>query len=73
MAFDLAAATVVDEDFQVHLRLAAQLVDIAEELALIGPDGLAQRLVVMEHGAEAEGKDRRVLKTVGDHTRVVDA
>ncbi len=31
----LAATTIVDEDLQVHLGLAAQLVDVAEELTLV--------------------------------------
>ncbi len=44
---NLAAAAVVDKDLQVHLRLTAELIDIAEELALIGADGLAQDFVVV--------------------------
>jgi hypothetical protein len=31
----LAATTIIDQDLQVHFSLAAKLVDIAEELALI--------------------------------------
>src|ERR1035437_2890726 len=57
----------------MHLRLAAQLVDVAEELALVGADGPAQALVVVEDGSEAEGQHRGVLETVGDHPRVVYA
>ena len=36
MLFQSASAAVVDHDFQVHLGLAAQLVDVAEELAVVG-------------------------------------
>ena len=64
---------VVDEDLQVHLGLAAQLVDIAEKLALVGADGLAQALVVVEDGSKAEGQHRGVLEAVGDHPGVVHA
>jgi hypothetical protein len=42
MLFERVGAAVVDEDLQVHLRFAAQLVDVALELALVGADGLAQ-------------------------------
>ena len=57
----------------MHLGLAAQLVDVALELPLIGADGLAQGLVVVEDGAEPEGKHGGVLKAVGDDPGVVDA
>jgi hypothetical protein len=35
LPFALATAATVDHDLQVHLGLAAQFVDIAEELALV--------------------------------------
>ena len=57
MFADLLRATVVYEDFQVHLGLAAELFDVGDELALIGADGLAKGFVVMEDRAEAERKD----------------
>ncbi len=66
-------AAVVDEDFEVHFGLAAQLVDVAQELALVGADGLAQAFVVVEDGAETEGQHGGVLETVGDDPGVVHA
>ena len=73
MLVAVAAAAVVDEDLQVHLGLAAQLVDVALELALVGANGLAQALVVVEDGSKAERQDGGVLKTVGDDPGVIDA
>ena len=73
MLFDLAAATIVDKDLEVHFSLAAEFVDVAEELTLIGADGFAQHLVVSKYGAEPEGKYGGLLKTIGDHTSVIDA
>ena len=57
----------------MHLGLAAQLVDVAEELALVGADGPAQALVVVEDGAKAEGQHGGVLKAIGDHPGMVHA
>jgi hypothetical protein len=73
MLFDLVAATVVHEDFEVHLGFAAQLVDAAEELPLVRADGLTQDFIVIEDGAETEGKNRGVLKAVRDDPGVVNA
>src|ERR1700722_6574511 len=66
-------ATIVDKDLEVHLRFAAQLVDVSLELALVGADGLAEALIVVEHGAEAEGKHGGMLEAVGDDSCVVPA
>jgi hypothetical protein len=57
----------------MHLGLAAELVDIAEELALVGPDGLAKALIVAEDGAETERENGRVLEAVGNDPGVVYA
>jgi hypothetical protein len=73
MAFEELGAAVVDEDLEVHLGLAAEFIDVALKLALVGADGLAEGFVVVEDGAEAEGKNRGVLKAVGDDAGVVDA
>jgi len=73
LALDFAAATVVDHDLEVHFSLAAELVDVAEELALVGADGLAEAVIVSEDGAEAEGKHGGMLEAVCDDPSVVDA
>src|ERR1700721_494044 len=54
MLVQRVSAEVIDENLQVHLRLAAKLVDIALELALVGTDGLAQAFVVGEYSAKTE-------------------
>ena len=66
------AATVIDENLEVHFRFAAEFFDIAEELALVGPDGLAEAFVVVEDGAESEWKNGGVLETICDYSCVVD-
>jgi len=73
MLGERVGATVVDEDLEVHLRFAPQLVDVALELALVGADGLAQAFIVGEDGAESEGQHGGVLEDVGDHTCMVHA
>jgi len=60
----LTAAAVVDEDFEVHLSFAAEFIDIAEELTLVGPDGFTEAFVVVEDGAESEGKDCGMFEAV---------
>ena len=54
----------------MHLGLAAQLIDVAQELALVGANGLAQALVVAEDGTKPEGQHGGVLEAVGDHPRM---
>lgn len=56
--FQGVGAAVIDQDLEVHLGLAAEFVNIAKELALVGPDRLAQALIVTKDSAEAEGKHR---------------
>src|ERR1700747_2378656 len=64
-------ADVVDEDLQVHLRLAAETFYIGQEVTLIGADGTAQGVVVVKGGAETEWKDSRTVKAAGDHAGVI--
>jgi len=68
----LATAAVIHQDFEVHLGLSAEFIDVAEELALVGPDGLAEAFVVVEDGAESEGKNCGVFETISDNSCVVD-
>jgi hypothetical protein len=67
-----AAGAIVDEDLQVHFGFAAEFFDVAEELSLVGPDGLAKAFVVVEDCAESEGKYGGVLETICDDSCVVD-
>ena len=58
----------------MHLGFAAEFVDVSEELTLVGPDGFAEAVVVVEDGAESERKNGRVFEAVSDdscmiHTR----
>jgi hypothetical protein len=66
------AAAIVDEDLEVHFGFAAEFIDIAEELSLVGPDGLAEAFVVVEDSAESEGKDCGVFEAICNDSCVVD-
>lgn len=64
-------ADVVDDDLQVHLRLAAETFYVGQEVALVGADRTAQGVVVLKGGAEAEWKDGGSVKAAGDHAGVI--
>ena len=66
------ARAIVNEDLEVHLSLSAEFFNIAEELALVGPDGFAKAFVVVKDCAKSEGKDGGVLETICDYSCVVD-
>ncbi len=72
MALDFLGAAIVDENLQMHLGLAAEFVDVAEELALIGTDGFAEDFVVVEDSPESEGKYGGMLKAIRDHPGVIN-
>ncbi len=55
----------------MHLGLAAQALDVGQEVALVGADRAAQRVVILERGAEAERKNGGLVKAAGDHAGVV--
>jgi hypothetical protein len=67
------AAAVIDKDLEVHLGFSAEFFDIAEELPLVGPDGLAEAFVIVEDGTESEGKYGGMLEAISDHSRMIDA
>lgn len=73
MLFKVLGTAVIDEDLQVHLGLAAQFLDIALKLALVGTNRLAEDFVVIEDCPETEGKHRRVLETICNDPGVIDA
>src|ERR1700751_2750167 len=64
-------ADVVDEDLQVHLRLAAETFNVGQEMSLVGTDRAAQGVVVLKRGAEPERKNRGAVKATGDHAGVI--
>ena len=70
---DYMAATVIHKNFQMHLGLATQFIDMALELALIGANGLAQALIIAKYGSKPEWKHRGVLETIGDDAGVIHA
>ena len=55
----------------MHFGFAAEFIDIAEELSLVGPDGLAEAFVVAENCAESEGKNGGVLEAVSDDASMI--
>ena len=57
MFAEVLRATIVDENLQVHLRFAAEFINVVEELTLVGADGLAEGFVIVKYRAEAERKD----------------
>ena len=67
-----AAGAIVNEDLQVHFGFAAEFFDVAEELTLVGPDGLAKAFILIEDCAESEGKYGGVLETICYDSCVVD-
>src|SRR5258706_11829586 len=64
VASRVAGADIIHQDLQVHLGLAAQTLDIGLKVTLIRTDRAAQRVVVREGSAKAEGKYRRQLETI---------
>ena len=64
-------ADVVDDEFLVHFRLAAQALDICHKVALVGADGSTQGVIIFKRGAEAERKNRRPVKAARDHSSVI--
>jgi len=61
------------KDLEVHLGLAAELLNISLELPLIGADGLAEALIVVEDCSEAERQHRGMLEAVCDDPGMVYA
>jgi hypothetical protein len=55
----------------MHLGLAAKALHVGKEVALIGTDGPAQRVVILKCSAEPEGQNRRAGKATGDDARMV--
>ncbi len=66
------AATVVDDDLEVHLGLAAKAIEVGEELALVGANGAAKGFVIREDSTEAEGQHGGHLEAVGNDFAVID-
>jgi hypothetical protein len=64
-------ADVVDEDLQVHLRLAAETLHVGQEVTLVGADGTAHGVVVLKGGAKPERKDSGTVKAAGDDAGVI--
>ena len=64
VASRVAGTNVIYQDLEVHLRLAAQTLHVGLKMTLIGSDGAAQRVVVLERGAKAKGKYSRQFETI---------
>src|SRR5690349_3736509 len=52
-----AGAGIVHKDLEMHLRFAAKTFDVGKKVALIGPDGAAQRVIVLKGGSKAKRQD----------------
>ena len=48
---------VVDQHLEVHFGFAAEPLDVGQEVALVGADGTAERVVIFKGGAEPEGQN----------------
>ena len=73
LVFQSVGTAILDHDLEVHFGLAAQLLEVPHELALVRPDRLAQALIVVENRAEPEGQHGGMLKAVGDHAGMIHA
>jgi hypothetical protein len=68
---ELASAAIVHEDLEVHFGFAAEFIDVAEELTLVGPDGFAETFVVVEDGSKAERENSGVFEAVSDDASMI--
>ena len=55
----------------MHLGLAAKTFYVGLKMTLVGADGAAQGVVVLEGGTEAEGEDGGEFEAVSDDASVV--
>ena len=62
---------VVNQNFEMHLSLAAEALDIRQKVPLVGTYGAAKTIVILEGGGEAEGKHGGELEAVGDDAGVI--
>jgi len=67
----MARTGIVYHYFEMHLGLAAQTLDVGLKVSLIGANGTAKRVVVLEGGAEPEGKNCGKFETVRDYAGMV--
>jgi hypothetical protein len=73
IAAEGSCTAIVDEDLDVHLGFAAKLINIRLKLALIGADGFAEEFVRIKDGPKSEWKNGGMLKTVCDHSCMIDS
>jgi len=70
---EFVRTAVVHKNLEVHLGLAAQLIDVHQELALVGANRLAEAFIIGEDGSETEGKNGGMLEAIGDDPGMIDA
>ena len=73
MLVERVGTTIIDKDLEVHFSLAAQSVNVAEELPLVRPNGFAEGFVVVENSSESEWEDGGVLKAVRNNPGMIYA
>ncbi len=71
VAFGVTRAGVIHQHLQMHLRLAAQTLDIGLEVTLVRADRTAQRVVVLERSAETERQHGGEFEAVRDNAGMV--
>jgi len=71
--FKILATACIYMDLEVHFCFSMETLEVALELALIGANGLAKTLVILEYGAKTEGKYGGMFETISDHPGVVDS
>src|ERR1700694_648091 len=67
----VAGARIVHQHLQVHLCLAAQTLDIGQEVTLVGSDRTAQRVIILKRGTKTKRKYGVVLEAVSDNAGMV--
>jgi hypothetical protein len=61
-----------DRQLDVHFGLAAEFGDAQAEGAPVDPDGLAEGVIALEDGSEAEGQYGGVAEAAADDAGMVD-
>src|SRR6266853_27387 len=67
----LAQGTILDQQFQMHLRLALKLGHAGQEPFAVQANRTAQRIVSIKYRAKTERQDGGALEALADHVRVL--
>src|SRR4029077_7980449 len=67
----LAQGTILDEQFQMHLRLALEFGHALQETFAVQANGPAQRVVSIKHRTKTEWQYSGALEALADYVRVL--